>query len=353
MKKQSRSINRTRFLIVLLCWAVILSVMMPVMTAFTTTISAQAEASSSGGQEPELKSFADLSGKTVAMLTGAPFEELVREKNPDVGEIQYFSTVADMQLALKSGKIDALLNNNAVATMMVNQDSSLALFPESLGETNFGYAFAKGDPERDRWQEAYDRIGEDRINELWDIWLGTDESKKVLPAQDWAGANGTVRIAACDSVPPMSYVGDNGELTGFDIAVMLEIARDLDIHLEFTGMEFSSVMASVESGKAQVANGSIVTSEERKKLMDFVNYHDASFVLVVRSEEETASQQSVTVPEYTNFSDLSGKTVAMLTGAPFEELVREKNPDVGEIQYFSTVADMQLALKSGKIDALL
>ncbi len=53
-------------------------------------------------------------------------------------------------------------------------------------------------------------------------------------------------------------------------------------------------MASVESGKAQVANGSIVTSEERKKLMDFVNYHDASFVLVVRAAEKTVEQPGFT-----------------------------------------------------------
>ena len=266
-----------------------IAMLIQLVPAFVSQTNVTAEETSVGNAVPELKSFSDLSGKTVAMITGAPFEELVREKNPDVGDIQYFSTAADMQLALKAGKIDALLNNNAVATMMINQDSSLAMFPESLGDTYFGYAFTKGDPDRDKWQEAYDSIGEERINELWDIWMGTDESQKVLPKQDWAGDNGTVKVASCDSLPPMSYVGDNGELMGFDIAVMLEIAKKLDIHLEFTGMEFSSVMADVESGKAKVANGSIVTSEERKKLMDFVPYHEAQFVLVVRADKDSAS----------------------------------------------------------------
>ena len=77
---------------------------------------------------PELKTFADLSGRKVAMLAGVPFEELVREKVPDVAEIQYFNTAADMQLALKSGKVDALFFNNAVGTMLVNQTVHLLCF---------------------------------------------------------------------------------------------------------------------------------------------------------------------------------------------------------------------------------
>ena len=282
---------RKRLSALILCAVFLTPLILMFLSMMISPMCASAEETSVSAAVPELRTFDDLGGKKVGMLTGAPFEELVREKAPDVGEIQYFSNVADMQLALRAGKIDALLNNNAVAAMLVNQDSSLAMFPESLGDTYYGFAFAKGDPERDKWQAAYDSIGEERINELWDIWLGTDESKKVLPEQDWSGANGTVRVASCDSLVPMSYVGDNGRLMGFDIAVMLEIARVLDIHIDFTGMEFSPLLAEVQSGKVKVANGSIVTSEERKQLVDFVAYHEASFVLVVRAENDSASVQ--------------------------------------------------------------
>ena len=313
--------------------------------------SANAEEAPSADAAPEYKSFSDLSGRTVGMLTAAPFEELIREYIPDVGDIQYFSSPADLTAALGSGKIDAFLTNNAAAQMMVNLDSSLAIFPETLGDTDYGFAFAKGSPDLDKWQAAYDSIGKERIDELWDIWTGTDDSKKVLPKQDWEGKNGTVKAASCDSVPPLSYAGDSGELMGFDIAVMLEIAKVLDIHLEFKGMEFSAVLAEVESGKAQVGNSSLMISEERKKLADLMPYHKASYMLVVRAAEEQAAPDRT--PELQSSSDLSGKTVAMLTGAPFEELVRAKNPDVGDVQYFTAAADMQLALKAGKIDAFL
>ncbi len=351
MIQESKTVCGKKIVALLLCAAVFMTMFTQLFSALAVPISVEAV----GSAVPELKTFADLSGKTVAMLTGAPFEELVKAKNPDIGEIQYFSTPTDMILALKEGKIDAFLANNAAASMMVDQDSSLAVFPEPLEESYFGFAFKKGNPERDKWQTAYDSIGKERIEELWDIWIGNDESRKVLPEQSWSGSNGTVKVATCDSVPPMSYAGNDGELTGFDIAVMLEIAKVLDVHLEFTGMEFASVMAEIESGKAQVGNASIVINKERKKLMDFVQYHEASYVMVVRAEENRSPRQvtAVKVPELMSFSDLSGKTVAMLTGAPFEELIRERNPDVGDIQYFSSVADMLLALKTGKVDAFL
>jgi len=55
-------------------------------------------------------------------------------------------------------------------------------------------------------------------------------------------------------------------------------------------------------------------------------------------------------PEFDDYSDLSGKRVSMLTGAPFEDLVRSKVPDVGEFSYYNSMPDMILALKNDKTD---
>ena len=235
--------------------------------------------------EPEFKAFSELGGKRIALVTGAPFEELIRSKVPDVGEFQYFSAMPDMKLALTSGKIDAYFMNNAVGELTANQNDDIALFPEILGEATYGIAFAKGDPAYAKWQAAFDSLDPAQISAAWDKWIGADESVKVLPEQDWAGANGTVKVAACDTLMPMSYVGENGKLMGFDEEILLMLAKELDVHLEFTGMEFSSLMPSVQSGKAQIAVGSIVVNDERRELVDFIEYYPAKYVLLVRSVE--------------------------------------------------------------------
>ena len=92
----------------------------------------------SGGTEPgtpEYTQFSDLKGKTVSMLTGAPFEELVKSKEAGVKEFTYYNNNPDMLLALKSGKTDAALNNNAIAALEVNKDPGIALFPQNLKES--------------------------------------------------------------------------------------------------------------------------------------------------------------------------------------------------------------------------
>ena len=241
------------------------------------------------GPIPEYTEFEQLSGCNIGMITGAPFEELVRSKIPDAGPVLYYNSPADLVTALKAGKVEAYFNSNAVGSLQVNQDRSLALFPHSLGETNFGFAFKKNSKERQRWERAFSTISEEEKQKIWEKWTGADESVKVLPEQDWPGTAGTVKVAACDTLPPMSYRGPNGKLAGFDIEIILRMAKELDVHVEFKGMEFSAVLPSVESGMAPMGTGSIVVSPERKEVVDFIEYHPASYVLIVRSlgNEET------------------------------------------------------------------
>ena len=232
--------------------------------------------------EEAITSFSDLNGKTVSMLTGVPFENLVLGKAPGVAEFTYYNNMPDMYLALKAGKTDAVLSNNAVGTLGVNRNPELTLLPESLQDGVFGFAFAKGDASRDKWQAAFEAIPEETKQALWEKWTSSDDSVKNLPEQDWPGTNGTVKVAAVDTLEPMSYAGEGGQLKGFDIEMLQLMAKELDVHVEFTGMEFSAVLAAVQSGKAQIGAGSIIVTEERKQAVDFVEYYPAAFVLLVR-----------------------------------------------------------------------
>ncbi|MBR4515104.1 MAG: ABC transporter permease subunit [Lachnospiraceae bacterium] len=234
-------------------------------------------------REAEYKTFEELNDKTVSMLTGAPFEELISSKVSRVKEFTYYQTMPDMMLAVKSGKTDAGFMNNAVADLAANKDSALAVFPENLGETAFGLAFKKGDERFSDWVAAYDKIPAETKTALWEKWTGADDSVKKLPEQDWPGTNGTMQVAACDALEPMSYVGQDGQVLGLDIETILLIAKELDVRVEFTPMDFSAVLSSIGSGKADIGCGSIVTTDERRETMDFVEYQPAYFVLIVRS----------------------------------------------------------------------
>lgn len=301
---------------------------------------------------PEYNEFSDLSGKTVSMLTGAPFEEMIRSKAPDVAMFSYFNTMPDIILALTSGKTDAALSNNAVAKLSINRNSGITLFPHSLRDGEFGFAFQKGDPDREKWQAAYDSISEETLQAIWEKWTGSDDSLKTVPAQDWPGLNGTVTAAVVDTVEPMSYVGENGQLIGLDVEIILLMAKELDVHVEFTGMDLSAILAAVQSGKAKLGGGSIIITDERKEAVDFVPSLPASFVLVVRSVpgqmDETPSVPETEKSGLTVF-DLNGKRIGVQTGTSFAPVVESNLPD-SKISYYNSIPDLIAALTSNKID---
>ena len=310
-------------------------------------VPAHAEAAAS---VPEYSDFSDLSGKTVSMLTGAPFEELVRSKVPDVGIFSYYNNMADIILALKSGKTDACLNNNAIARLAVNRDPKIALFPQPLQDGAFGFAFAEGDPERDKWQAAFEAIDDAAVRRAWEKWTGADDSARILPEQDWPGLNGTVKAAVCDTLEPMSYTGENGQLMGFDIEMILLIAKELDVHVEFTGMDFSSILACVQSGKALLGAGSIIITPERDEAVDFVPYYPAEFVLVVRSvqDPEAGSKDLSDGNTVLSLDDLNGKHLGVQTGTSYGPMLESNFPD-SKISYYNSTTDLVTALTSGKI----
>ena len=159
----------------------------------------------------------------------------------------------------------------------------MTLFPENLQSGFFGFAFPKGSPEREKWQAVFNSISGETIENVWNKWTGSDDKLKALPDQNWPGLNGTVQAAVLDTLEPMSYSGKNGELLGFDNELILLMAKELDVHVDFTGMDLAAVLTSVQSGKALIGAGSIIVTDERKEAVDFVEYYPAAFVLVVRN----------------------------------------------------------------------
>ena len=198
-------------------------------------------AARSGQRQPEYSTFEQLGGKTISMLTGAPFEELIGSKVPDVGEFTYYSAPAELLLALRTGKTDAFLNNSAIAALYVNKYKDIAQFPEPLKEAQFGVGFSKKYKKLAEWKKAFAELDPDEIEAVWNKWTSADESKKLPLKQDWAGKAGKVRVAVGDSMQPASYVNAAGDVLGMEAEIILMMAKKLDYKVEFMPMEFASL----------------------------------------------------------------------------------------------------------------
>ena len=267
----------------------ILTLLLVAASLLVTLVPARAFASDDGTRTSEYATWDDLSGKKVGMVTGASFESKLREKCPGVGDVSYYSTTSDLITALQGHKIDALINSDAVSTLAVNRFADLAHFPEKLGDYEIGIAFPKGSDLASQFSEIIDRLRSDgTTDDLWAKWTAGDDGDKTVPDQDWPGENGTLTVAACESLEPVSYLG-NGQMLGFDIETLLICAKELDYRLEFEPMEFSDVLSYIQSGKSDLGCGSILITDERREAMDFATTHENDLVLVTRIAEGAGS----------------------------------------------------------------
>lgn len=236
----------------------------------------------------EYKNFDQLSGHRIGVLTGTEHARLVQENVPSA-DIQYYNTSPDLYQALRSNKIDAYAEDDIIINFMSTDDDGVYWMPEHLDMLDTAFAFAKddkGEALRDEINEFVRACYKDgTIDELNDIWLGKDEEKKQPTGYESLPAvNGTIRAAVNTQGMPMVYMKNN-VIVGFETDLLTRFCRAKGYALELEDMDFSAVLAAVQSGKADLGAANMSVTEERSRSMLFSEPHFKSgVVMVVRTK---------------------------------------------------------------------
>lgn len=301
---------------------------------------------------PELTTLEELDGKRIGMGNGAAFDQLMEGNLEGTYEFSYYNSVADAVAALRSGRIDAYVDDDPVIRLAVARNEGIAVMPESFMEDDYGFVFAKGSPlvaDVNRVIEQFRADG--TLDELKERWMGADEAAKVLPKQDWDTPNGTLTMVVDDTSEPMSYVGDGGQVLGYSCELGMRIAKELGYGLQIKPMAFASVLASVQSGKADFGGGNISITDERKKTLDFsVPDYYGAVSFAVRATADAAP-----APELKTVEEVLGGRIGLPTGSAYDLLLTQSYDGVSmdDFSYYNTYAELVGALKSNKIDAFI
>ncbi|MDT3845135.1 MAG: ABC transporter substrate-binding protein/permease [Bacillota bacterium] len=229
--------------------------------------------------------LAELKGKKVGVQTGTYFDTLAAETIGEV-DITYFSTLADLAVALKTGKIDAFIVEEPSIRDVMKEDNMLTYIPEYLEEMQYGVVFPKNDRGMSLKQEfdAYllKKKEDGSLREISDIWFSDDESIKVgedyssLPAE-----KGMLSVASEVAYPPFEYMKD-GRAVGFDIDIVAKFCREYGYGLSVVNMDFNGVLPAVQSGKCDLAVSAVTITEERAESVYFSEpYYDSRTIAVV------------------------------------------------------------------------
>lgn len=163
----------------------------------------------------------------------------------------------------------------------------------------------------------------------------------MLSAGMTAMADGDVLVMATNAeFPPYEY-REGDEIVGIDAEVAALIAEELGMTLEIEDMAFDSILAAVQSGKADIGMAGITVTEDRKMSVNFSDtYTKATQVIIVQNDSE------ITSPD-----DLVGKTIGVQLGTT-GDIYAEDIEDVTMERYNKGFEAVQ-ALIQGKIDAVI
>ena len=297
---------------------------------------------------PKETDFSRFARRKVGVQTGTIYENVLKESIPEAFPA-YFTTYTDQIEALKSGKIDGFLVDDVVADEMSRQTEGITYLPKRLSSNNYAFAFSKKNRQlHSRVNAILHELRDDgTLKKLGDKWFGADQTLKYLPAFENEGKNGVIRFATNSDSAPFVYM-KNGKLVGYDIEVAMIIAKRLGYRLQIMDMDFSAIIPSLVSGKADMAGAFIVVTEERSKsvLFSIPNYTGKTVVVVWAGQRDAKSSA------VKDFSELAGKKVGIITGSAYDAILKRHIP-AAIPAYFNNFSDQSEAVRSGKIAGFL
>lgn len=151
-----------------------------------------------------------------------------------------------------------------------------------------------------------------------------------------------ISVGTMGDSKPYAFSTANGEFTGFDIELFLNVAERMGFKKDqviFTGQEFSALMPSVANGRFDVAVAAIGTTEKRKQTVDFSDGYLAGYLSVLTPEAGM-----------TDAVALKGKRLGVVQGT-LQEIYAQKNFTGTDLVKFPDNNSAVSALNNGTIDA--
>ena len=170
------------------------------------------------------------------------------------------------------------------------------------------------------------------------------ESKSDDTATAASENKSTFTVGFDQDFPPMGFVGDDGEFTGFDLELAAEVAKRMGKEIKYQPIAWDAKDMELTSGNIDcIWNGFSIQGREDKYTWS-KPYMKNDQVFVVKSDSSIDS-----------IEDLAGKTVEVQTDSSAEAALKENTELANTFGKLQTVADYNtgfMDLEMGGVDAI-
>ena len=156
---------------------------------------------------------------------------------------------------------------------------------------------------------------------------------------------GTLTVGTAGTLYPASFREEESDtLTGFDVELMKEVAKRLDLEIEFKEMAFDNMLTSVQNGQIDVVANDISITEDRKEKFAFSKPYKYTYGTAIVRKSDLSGIESL--------EDLKGKKAAGEATTIFMDVAREYGAE--EVIYDNATNDQYLRdVSTGRTDVIL
>lgn len=153
-----------------------------------------------------------------------------------------------------------------------------------------------------------------------------------------------VMVVGYTEYPPMGFT-ENGEVTGFDIEIAKEVAKRLEVDVEFVYIDWDAKELELSSKNIDMIwNGLTITEERKEQILFSKPYFDNRIVIL-----------SLVNESINEISQLEGKKVGVELSSSGQIAVENADvyEELDELVKFTSITEAILDLKAGGIDAIV
>ena len=246
--------------------------------------STAAPAQSAGGSAIPNTVFSadDLVGKTIGTQLGTT--GYIFAGDVEGATVEAYNKAADAIQALKQGKVDAVVIDREPAKVFVEKNSDLAILEDPFAEEEYSIAYKIGNDELGKKiDDALTALKSDgTLDGIVSHWIGDDADHASYTPDSSVARSGKLVMATNAEFPPYESM-EGGEIVGIDVDMMRAVCDRIGMELEIENMAFDSIIAAINSGKADVGVAGMSVTPERQKNVSFTQgYAVSPQVIVVR-----------------------------------------------------------------------
>ncbi len=236
------------------------------------------------GEMERISDLSQLADKVFAVPTGTAADQLVTSKFPDA-KFQYYNTVLDCCLAVKTGKASAAAYDEPILKNIAAKNRGLKVLPDLITIDNYGFAVQPG---KEELKTAIDEVVTELKNtgkyeEMLKRWFPREGTPAAMPDIALTSGRGVLRFGTAAVTEPFAFIDGSQKIAGFDIELATYIARHLGMGLEVVNMDFGGMIPALIAGKVDLIGACITITDERAKSVLFSEpYYSGGIAALVR-----------------------------------------------------------------------